>query len=39
MDMKRLNTWERQILRMIYALEAEQDIWRIRTDRELAKAV
>jgi len=35
MDMKRLNTRERIILRMIYALGTEPHIWRIRTNQEL----
>jgi hypothetical protein len=35
MDMKRLNTWERKILRRIYRPEAGQGIWRIRNNQEL----
>jgi hypothetical protein len=35
MDMKRLSTWERKILRKIYGPVAEQGIWRIRTNQEL----
>jgi hypothetical protein len=35
MDMKRLNAWERKILRKIYCLVVEKEIWRIRTDQEL----
>jgi hypothetical protein len=34
-DMKRLKTWERKILRRIYGPLVEQVIWRIRTNREL----
>jgi hypothetical protein len=34
MDMKRLSTWERKILR-IYGPVEEQGIWRIRTSQEL----
>jgi hypothetical protein len=34
MDMKRLNTWERKILR-IYGPVVKQEIWRIRTNQEL----
>ena len=34
MDMKRLGTWERKILR-IYGPAEEQGIWRIRTNQEL----
>jgi len=36
MDMKRLSTWERNILR-IHGPTVEQGIWRIRTDQELRK--
>jgi hypothetical protein len=32
MDMKRLNTWERNILRRIYGPVVEQETWRIRTN-------
>jgi hypothetical protein len=32
MDMKRLGTWERKILRRIYGTVEEQGIWRIRTN-------
>jgi len=35
MDMKRLNTWEREIFRKIYGPVVEQGIWRIRTNQEL----
>jgi hypothetical protein len=35
MVVKRVNTWERKILRRIYGPVAEQGIWRIRTDLEL----
>jgi hypothetical protein len=34
-DMKRLGTWERKILRWIYGPMVKQRIWRIRTDQEL----
>jgi hypothetical protein len=33
--MKKLNTWERKILRRIYGPVVEQGIWRIRTNQEL----
>jgi hypothetical protein len=32
MDMKRLNTWDRNILRRIYEPVTEQGIWRIKTN-------
>jgi hypothetical protein len=35
MVMKRLNTWERKILRWIYGPVVEQGMWRIRTNQEL----
>jgi hypothetical protein len=35
MDMKRLGTWERKILRWIYRPMVKQGIWRIRTNQEL----
>ena len=35
MDIKRLHTWERRILRRTHGLLVEQAIWRIRTDQEL----
>jgi hypothetical protein len=35
MDMKRLGTWERKILRRIYGVVEEQGTWRIRTNPEL----
>ena len=34
-DMKRLKTWERKMLRRIYGPVVEQVIWRIRTNWEL----
>jgi hypothetical protein len=34
-DMKRLNTWERKILKRIYGPVVEQAIWRIKTNHEL----
>jgi len=34
-DIKRLKTWERKILRRIYGPVVEQVIWRIRTNWEL----
>jgi hypothetical protein len=34
MDMKRLNTWERKILRRIYEPVVEQTIWSTRTNQE-----
>jgi hypothetical protein len=37
MDMKRLNTWEGQILRRIYELRVEQGTWKIRNNQELRK--
>ena len=35
MDMKRMGTWERKILRRIYGLVVEQGIWTIRPNQEL----
>lgn len=35
MGMKRLNTWEMEILRTIYGPVVEQGIWTIRTNQEL----
>jgi len=35
MDLKRLSTWERQILIRIYGLAVEQGIWRVRISQEL----
>jgi hypothetical protein len=35
MDMKRLQTWDRKILRRIYEVVEEQGTWRIRTNPEL----
>jgi len=35
LDMNRLCTWERKILRTIYGLVVEQGIWRIRSNQEL----
>ena len=35
MDVKRLNTWDRKILRRIYGPEVEQGMWRERTNQEL----
>jgi hypothetical protein len=35
MDMKRLNTWERKMLRRVYGPAVEQGIWRIRNNQEL----
>ena len=35
MDMERLGTWERQILRMIFRPIVEQGMWRIRINQEL----
>jgi hypothetical protein len=37
MDMKRLGTWEREVLRRLYGQLVKQGIWRIRTDQELRK--
>jgi hypothetical protein len=34
MDMKRLGTWEREILRRIHGPVVEQEMWGIRTDQE-----
>jgi hypothetical protein len=35
MDMKRLNAWERKILRRIYGPMVEEGLWRIRSNQEL----
>ena len=35
MDIKRLDTWKRKILRKIYVQVVEQGIWKIRNDQEL----
>jgi hypothetical protein len=35
MDMKRLGTWERKILRRIYEIVEEQGTWKIITNLEL----
>ena len=35
MDLKRLSTWERKILRKIYGPVAEQGMWRMRTNQKL----
>jgi len=35
MDMERLSSWEREILRRICGPVIEQGIWRIRTNQEL----
>jgi len=35
MDMKRLCTWERKILRKIHGPVTGQGVWRIRTNQEL----
>jgi hypothetical protein len=35
LDMTRLGTWERKILRTIHGLVGEQGIWRIRSNQEL----
>jgi hypothetical protein len=35
MGMKRLGTWERQILRRIFGPVAEQGMWRMRINQEL----
>jgi hypothetical protein len=35
MDMKRLNTWDRKILRRIYGLVVGQEKWRVRTNQTL----
>jgi hypothetical protein len=37
MDMKREDTWKREILMSIYGPVAEQGIWKIRTNQELRK--
>jgi hypothetical protein len=34
-DMKRLDTWERKLLRWIYGPMVKQGIWRIRTNEEM----
>ena len=36
MDMKRLGTWEREILIRIHGLMVEKGTWRIRTDQKLS---
>jgi len=35
MDMKRLNIWERKILKRVYGPVAEQGVWITRTNQEL----
>jgi hypothetical protein len=35
MDMKRVGTWERTVLRRIHRVVVEQGTWRIRTKQEL----
>ena len=35
MNMKRLNTWEKKILRRICEQMVDQGIWKIRTNQEL----
>jgi hypothetical protein len=35
MDMKRMGTWERTVLRRINRVVVEQGIWSIRTKQEL----
>jgi hypothetical protein len=35
MDMNRLGTWDRKILRRLHGPAVEQGIWGIRTDQEL----
>ena len=35
MDMKTLNTWDRNILRRICGQKVEEEIWRIRTNQEM----
>jgi hypothetical protein len=35
MDMERLSSWEREILRRVCGPVIEQGIWRIRTNQEL----
>ena len=37
MEMKRLDKWDRKILRMIYGPVVEQGIWRIRTNQKLGE--
>jgi hypothetical protein len=37
MDMKRLNTWDRKILRRIYGSVVEQETWRIRNNQTLGE--
>jgi hypothetical protein len=34
-DVKRLGTWERKILRRVYGPVVEQGMWKIRTNQEL----
>jgi hypothetical protein len=34
MDMKRLNTWEKKMLRRIYGPVVEQGVWRIRNNQK-----
>jgi len=36
MDMKRLGTWEKEILRRIHGPMVEKGTWRIRNDQELS---
>jgi hypothetical protein len=36
-DMKRLNTWERKILGMMYGPVIEQGSWKMRTKEELCE--
>jgi hypothetical protein len=35
LDMNRLGTWERKILRTIYGVVEEQGVWRLRINQEL----
>jgi hypothetical protein len=35
LDMKRLNTWKKKMLRNVYGPVVEQGIWRIRNNQEL----
>jgi len=37
MDMKRLSTWEREILKRVYGPVAEQGMWITRTNQELSE--
>jgi hypothetical protein len=37
MEMKRMGTWKRKILRRINGLVVEQGIWTIRSNQELRK--